>query len=283
MGETAAGRLLVAEDNPVNQEAIRRILERRGYAVTLAGDGREVVERALGAGPGGFDVIFMDVQMPELDGFEATARIRSAAGFEGVPIVAMTAHAMAGDKERCLAGGMTDYISKPIQRQALFAMLERILGVRAGGPGGAAAGGGGSAGDAGTRPGSAVGAASRVEVGAVPEAPALDAEALMDNIGGDTGMLDDLLGVLEKTRAGSLEAIRRAIAAGDGPGLDRAAHKLAGTLGTFFALGAFEAAKRLENLGREGRMEETPWAYFELERRLGAFDDAIRVLRAGRG
>lgn len=283
MGEAAAARLLVAEDNPVNQEAIRRILERRGYAVTLAGDGREVVERALAAGPGGFDVIFMDVQMPELDGFEATARIRSAAGFEGVPIVAMTAHAMAGDKERCLAGGMTDYISKPIQRQALFEMLERILGVRAA----VAAETGGSAGRVGAGAGAQslgpAGAGSRVEVGAVPEAPALDAEALMDNLGGDAGMLKDLLAVLEKTRAGSLEAIRRAIATGDGPGLDRAAHKLAGTLGTFFALGAFEAAKRLEHLGREGKMEETPWAYFELERRLGAFDEAIGGLMAGRG
>jgi len=279
MGERAA-RLLVAEDNPVNQEAIRRILERRGYAVTLAGDGREVVERALGAGPGGFDVIFMDVQMPELDGFEATARIRSATGFAGVPIVAMTAHAMAGDKERCLAGGMTDYISKPIQRQALFEMLERILGVRAGVAGGAEAR---ESAEVGVRARGTAGSGSRVEVGAVPEAPALDAEALMDNLGGDVGMLDDLLGVLEKTRAGSLEAIRRSIAAGDGAGLDRAAHKLAGTLGTFFALGAFEAAKRLEHLGREGRMEEAPWAYFELERRLGAFDEAIRLLKSGRG
>jgi CheY-like chemotaxis protein len=251
-------RLLVAEDNPVNQEAIRRILERRGYAVTLASDGREVVDRALAASPPAFDVIFMDVQMPELDGFQATARIRATPGFDRVPIVAMTAHAMAGDKERCLAGGMTDYISKPIQRQALFDLLDRILG----------------------RPAPISQGSPHPPSPFAPAAPpALDHEALLDNLGGDMAMLADLLAVLGKTRVASLDAIRHAIATADGPALDRAAHKLAGTLGTFFALAAFEAAKNLEHLGHEGRLGEAPSAYFDLERRLIAFDLAIAALQ----
>lgn len=249
-------RLLVAEDNPVNQEAIRRILERRGYVVTLAGDGREVVEKALASVASPFDVIFMDVQMPELDGFQATAKIRAAAGLERVPIVAMTAHAMAGDKERCLAGGMTDYISKPIQRQALFDLLDRLLGA----PGGAASG---------------------AQEAARGPAPVLDEAALLDNLGGDTGMLGDLLKVFDKTRGQSMEAIRAAIIEGDAKGLERAAHKLAGTLGTFFAQSAFEGAKSLEALGLAGRLSEAPGAYFELERRVRAFDAAVRRLAQG--
>ncbi len=261
----------------MNQEAIRRILERRGYAVTLAGDGREVVEKALATKPPAFDVIFMDVQMPELDGFEATARIRAAPGFDRVPIVAMTAHAMAGDKERCLARGMTDYISKPIQRQTLFDLLDRILEGRAPAAPTATPRASVATSSAPTTPPQP---ATAPPLPPIPTAPVLDAEALLDNIGGDTSMLADLLAVLAKTRATSLDAIRQAIIATDGHALDRAAHKLAGTLGTFFALAAFEAAKHLEHLGHENRLTEAPIAYFELERRLIAFDEAIAALRS---
>jgi signal transduction histidine kinase/CheY-like chemotaxis protein len=120
------GRVLLAEDNVVNQRLALRLLERQGYEVTLATTGREAAELTESTA---FDVVLMDVQMPEMNGFEATAAIRhreQAAGGR-VPIIAMTAHAMTGDRERCLAAGMDDYVSKPIDAAALFAAIERAM------------------------------------------------------------------------------------------------------------------------------------------------------------
>jgi signal transduction histidine kinase/AmiR/NasT family two-component response regulator len=138
-GPEAAARalhILVAEDNPVNQTVARRMLEKAGHRVVLAGDGRRAVEAVAGEH---FDVVFMDVQMPVMDGFEAVAEIRrreeaakrgepGAGPWNGrVPIVAMTAHAMAGDRERCLAAGMDGYIGKPFRPAELMAVLAPFL------------------------------------------------------------------------------------------------------------------------------------------------------------
>jgi two-component system, sensor histidine kinase and response regulator len=115
-------RILVAEDNLVNQRLIVRLLKKRGHRVTLAQNGREAVDAYAKAR---FDVVFMDLQMPEMDGFEATAAIRAAkkGRDEHLPIVALTAHAMKGDRERCLAAGMDGYLTKPIQTKALDEIL----------------------------------------------------------------------------------------------------------------------------------------------------------------
>jgi PAS domain S-box-containing protein len=124
----ADGRLLVAEDNPVNQLVITGMLDKRGYAYDVVNDGREAIEKLA---DGEYVAVLMDVQMPELDGFETTARIRAReteSGAERVPIVAMTASAMEGDRERCLAAGMDDYLSKPLRPDQLDAVLERWLG-----------------------------------------------------------------------------------------------------------------------------------------------------------
>jgi len=125
-----AGRpfqVLVAEDNMVNQTLARRLLERRGYAITVVGDGRAALA-ALDRES--FDLVLMDIQMPGMDGFEATAVIRQREESAGthIPIVAMTAHAFKGDQERCLAAGMDAYISKPVRQQELYATIEAILG-----------------------------------------------------------------------------------------------------------------------------------------------------------
>jgi len=123
-------RVLVAEDNPVNQRLVVRMLEKRGHRVAVAGNGREAVDVLA---KDSFDIVFMDVQMPEMDGLEATARIREKEeGSESHQIViALTAHAMKGDRERCLAAGMDAYLSKPIRPQELDDILEKYLALKA--------------------------------------------------------------------------------------------------------------------------------------------------------
>ena len=116
-------RILLAEDNPVNLKLATLILTKAGYKVFSAGNGKETVEK-FSAGPGDFDIILMDIQMPEMDGLEATKEIRDR-GYNDIPIVAMTANAMKGDREICIDAGMNDYITKPIKREIVFAIIEK--------------------------------------------------------------------------------------------------------------------------------------------------------------
>ena len=125
------GRILLVEDNSVNQLVARRLLERRGHTVVVANNGHEALAILEDASFAGFDCVLMDVQMPEMDGFECTALIRDRERATGthVPIIAMTAHAMKGDEARCLAAGMDAYLSKPIQPDEFFELIERHLDV----------------------------------------------------------------------------------------------------------------------------------------------------------
>ena len=116
-------RILLAEDNPVNQKLAKIMLTKAGYQVEVATNGKEALEKFT-ASPDDFDMIFMDVQMPEMDGLEATRAIRER-GFDTIPIAAMTAHAIEGDREMCLEAGMDDYISKPIKREVVFQVLQK--------------------------------------------------------------------------------------------------------------------------------------------------------------
>ncbi|MCP5109058.1 MAG: response regulator, partial [bacterium] len=116
-------RILLVEDNPINQKLATHLLTRGGYRVKVVNNGLEAVN-IYTSGPDQFDVIFMDVRMPEMDGKAATRAIRSR-GFTQIPIIAMTAQAMKGDRESCLEVGMNDYISKPIRREAVFAMVKK--------------------------------------------------------------------------------------------------------------------------------------------------------------
>jgi CheY-like chemotaxis protein len=120
-------RILVAEDNEVNQLVIETMLAKRGFAVDVANDGGEALAKLAHAT---YAAVFMDCQMPNVDGYEATGRIRAQErDGEHLPVIAMTAHAMAGDRERCLDAGMDDYLSKPLRPEALDAVLERWLGM----------------------------------------------------------------------------------------------------------------------------------------------------------
>jgi CheY-like chemotaxis protein len=126
--QTSGAHVLLAEDHPVNQKLALALLQRRGYQVTLARNGREACDLFVS---NRYAIVLMDMQMPEMDGYEATRAIRHFevdSGQARTPIIAMTANAMAGDRERCLEAGMDDYIAKPIKPDALFSLLERILG-----------------------------------------------------------------------------------------------------------------------------------------------------------
>jgi CheY-like chemotaxis protein len=121
-GRTTPSRILVVEDNPVNQQVVAGLLGKRGYRTAAVNNGREALAALESAT---FDLIFMDVQMPELDGLETTRLIRQDKRWLTLPIVGLTAHAMAGDRERCLEAGMNDYIAKPVRLNTLLGIVRK--------------------------------------------------------------------------------------------------------------------------------------------------------------
>jgi two-component system, sensor histidine kinase and response regulator len=241
-------RILLAEDNAVNQTLAVRLLERRGHRVVVVGDGREAVA-ALEREP--FDLVLMDVQMPELSGFEATAAIREREQVTGThtPIVAMTAHAMKGDRERCLEAGMDGYVSKPIQAERLFREIDRLVdpGSRAGAP---------------TAYTLAAPGARDVEA---RQPTVIDRGELLTRFAGDEGLLREVVGIFAGEAPQLVAAGRDAIARGDAADLQRAAHTLKGCVGNFGASPAYEAAQRVDRLAKEGRLSEAAAAFSDLE------------------
>jgi PAS domain S-box-containing protein len=248
----AAGRrlrVLVAEDHPVNQRLAVRLLEKRGHAAVVAGNGKEALA-ALEKED--FDLVLMDVQMPEMDGFEATAAIRGReqGGKTHIPIVAMTAHAMKGDRERCLAAGMDAYLAKPLQRRELFELLETLF------------------------PGSAQGGAE------APAGPVFDRDYVLARVEGDEALLRELVGLFLEQTPRLLAEIRSAIDGRDAKALERAAHALKGSAGNFGAKSACDAALRLEMLGRGGDFGEAGAAYGELNAEMERLQAALAALRS---
>ena len=219
--------VLVAEDGKVNQVVARRLLENRGHHVTLVENGREALE-ALGRER--FDVVLMDVQMPEMNGLEATAAIRGREAAEGghIPIVAMTANAMKGDEDKCLAAGMDAYIPKPVRADQLYAALEQFS----------------------TAAGKAV--AEDVDAEPLSEGRAVfDEQRFRDNTG-DVALMRELIGFFDEDSEAMLAEIDRTAEAGDGEGLHRAAHALKGMVGNYWADRSFEKATELDGKARSG-------------------------------
>jgi CheY-like chemotaxis protein/HPt (histidine-containing phosphotransfer) domain-containing protein len=245
-------RVLVAEDNRVNQVLISRLLEKLGHMVVLCGDGHAAVAEVDAQRP---DLVLMDVQMPEMDGFAATAAIRAREamhpGGRRLPIVALTAFAMKGDRERCLAASMDDYLTKPIRRDQLAAVLARFAGEALG----------------------------RAEAAAEELGPPLDEAALLAYVGGDRELLSELLGIFLDDGPGQLQALRTAVAGTDPAALMSATHALSGGLRVLGAAAATALVGRLEALGREGRLEGAAALLArlepELERVRGAAAEAI--------
>jgi two-component system, sensor histidine kinase and response regulator len=240
-------RVLLAEDNEVNQRLATAILQRLGHVVTHAKSGREVLEHLE---KDTFDLILMDIQMPEMGGVEATQRIRAREASEGghLPIVAMTAHAMAGDRERFLAAGMDEYISKPISQERLREVV-RNLGKASHQSDMAPARGG-------------TDDPSRTEKTAVSTSPAPDAadmpfnrEELLKRVESDVELLSTLVAVFKADRPHRMAEIENAVRAEDATALSAAAHTIKGALGVFGAEPARSISEELENLGRVGRVD----------------------------
>ena len=237
-------RVLLAEDNPVNQRVGRTMLEKRGHAVTLAATGTEAVaalERQ------DFDVVLMDMQMPEMDGLEATAAIRRAE--EGtdhrVRILALTASAMKGDRERCLEAGMDGYLSKPLRADELWQALD--------------------------------GVAAEIQQAAEEPGEAYSLEVALGQVGGDRALLREIAAHFAQAAHESIDRIKEGVATGDGAKVCAAAHSLKGSAGLFGAGRVTSAATRLEMMGAEGDLGDGAKALeilgTEMERLLAALSE----------
>ncbi len=222
--------ILLAEDNLVNQMVAQRVLEKWGHAVRTVNNGKEALEALKSQA---FDLVLMDIEMPEMDGLQTTAvvRLREQGTSQHVPIVAMTAHAMKGDKERCLAAGMDAYVSKPVQVNELYEVLEDLMSQR--------------------QPE----AAARREVQPDAQDPAFDRARALQFVSGSEQLLSEIAAVFLEHTPQILKEIHTAIATRDAKSLERAAHTLKGSVSVFGADAAGAAAQELEALGRAGAVE----------------------------
>jgi two-component system, sensor histidine kinase and response regulator len=261
-GSASAARLrvLVAEDNAVNQMLIVRLLEKMGHAPVLANNGQEAVA-LYDARP--FDVALMDVQMPIMDGLAATAAIRQREARKPdrprLPIMALTAFAMRGDRERCLDAGMDEYLTKPIKPEELSEALSRIL--------------------RDPRPAPAKDQVAAAPADVTPDA-AFDSAVALNYVGGDRELLDELLTIFTQDAPTRLEAIRRALAAnGDATELVREAHTLKGSLKVIGAMPAARLAQDLEEMARSGQRDDAGKTAAALEREM---DRLLQCLSASK-
>jgi len=241
-------QILLADDNAINRELTVRILSKRGHTVTAVENGKLAVQAVEAQN---FDVVLMDVQMPEMDGFEATAMIRQNEQASGrhLPIIAMTAHAMKGDRESCLAAGMDGYISKPIRAQELLEVTESFAGTS--GP---------------TR-----GVDYQVD-------SVLDRKTALERVDGDAALLADLAKLFCDGSPRMLSNIQDAITRKNADELRRAAHFLKGSVSTFAAQAAIDAALKLERIARSGELMGAGDAYASLAAEIRRLRAALQDL-----
>ena len=239
-------RVLLVEDNTMNQILAERLIRRRGDEIVVTSGGREALaafdrER--------FDLVLMDIQMPEMSGIEVTEAIRAREKERGsgerVPIIATTASAIKEDKELCFAAGMDAYVSKPIERSALYAAIDELTGRTSSH---------GHAGPANTN------ASNRPDQDAV-----FDRAAVLDTLDGDLDLLHDIVGIFLVRCPGQMDKIREAVLAHNRNLLERAAHALKGSAANLVAWGVVDAAGELEEIGRSGGFEGAGVALQSLE------------------
>ncbi len=236
--------VLLAEDTPANRKVVERVLTKRGHNVTSAGNGREAIDQFR---QNAYDVILMDVQMPSMDGLQATEAIRACEeehqASKRIPIIAMTAHAMVGDRHRCLAAGMDDYISKPINIRRLIEIVE-------------------SFGQKGPRLNPLREKTMNDNLSdTMPAYRAADAGDVMDlerslrRLDGDHSLLVDLIGFFLEDYPGLLTKMAEAAATDDSPSLQRAAHSMKGLVANFDAHFAKEIAQQIETAAKQRDMQ----------------------------
>jgi PAS domain S-box-containing protein len=244
MGQRLPLRILLAEDHATNQKLALMLLQRLGYRADVAANGLEAIEALERQA---YDVVLMDVQMPEMDGLEATRRIRRQwPGEQGPYIVAMTANAMEGDREECLAAGMDDYVSKPIRVEALVGALNKVrpLQEQVSPNGGAQMGRLGNP-DGGTEP---TGGNHQVL-----DRAAL--ETLQEVVGGETALLRELIDSFLEETPPLVATLRQALEQGDAAELHRAAHTLKSSSNDFGATTLAELCQELETMGKAGTLD----------------------------
>jgi two-component system, sensor histidine kinase and response regulator len=241
-GTGAVLRILLVEDNRVNQQVASELLGRRGHLVSIAQDGREALTRLEDES---FDLVLMDLQMPVMGGLEATAAIRQREDGTGrrTRIVAMTAHAMNADRERCLVGGMDGFLSKPVEPHLLFAVVE-----------------GGAEIAAATLAATSAASSSDTRV-------TFDADALRRRLSGNHHLMTGVIRVFLEDLPVRMAAIHDAVASRDAGALSAAAHALKGAAANLSAGGLVEAARVLERIAEESHMDaaEAAWRQLSVE------------------
>ncbi|MBN2311749.1 MAG: response regulator [Candidatus Hydrogenedentes bacterium] len=225
-------RILLAEDNATNRLVALKTLEKAGYRVDAVANGLEAV-KALETTP--YDIVLMDVQMPVMDGYEATRSIRKAGSSvlnPGVPVIAMTAHAMKGDREKCIEAGMDDYVPKPVKRRQLLAAIERCAGEGRPGP-----------------------ARASHERETSDSGEVCDRAALLERMDGDEALAQQVLDILIEQVPGQLDCIASAIARGDASAGREEAHALKGGCGSAGAMAMYRVAGEMERSCKQGDIE----------------------------
>jgi two-component system, sensor histidine kinase and response regulator len=258
-------RILLAEDNEINQQIAIELLEGVGAAVTVAGNGREAVELvSRGPQPPPFDVVLMDLQMPEMDGYQATVKLRSDSRSAALPIIAMTAHATIEERQRCLAAGMNDHIAKPIDPSSLFETVGRFY-----------------------EPATDSAPFKEAQSGAGEAAPALPSIATLDTkdglsrVGGNQKLYVKLLRQFVDQQGPVVDQITTALATGDMPNATLLAHTLRGVAGNIGATHVQFAAGALEKSLRDGAAAADVEA--ARGRVAGALDPLMAALKAALG
>jgi len=238
--------VLVAEDTPFNQKFISRLLGKWGYTAEIVDNGLKAVAAVSAAG---YDIILMDVQMPEMDGFEATAKIRELEAQKGshTPIIAMTAHAMKGDRERCLEAGMDDYVPKPISSEALANAIRNLIKDK-------------------PQP------IEKEDTVDEDTQPFFDKDALLKAFDNDMEFLKEVIDMFIADYPDMLKNITTAIESKDAPGLQRTAHALKGMLGNFQAESSAQKAYALEKMGSNGQLENAADIYRQLSAELDSLE-----------
>jgi signal transduction histidine kinase/DNA-binding response OmpR family regulator len=247
-------RILLAEDNPVNQQVAVAMLVKRGHEVHVVSNGREAVQSVQDRD---YDVVLMDIQMPEMDGFEATHAIRALPKGQQLPIIGLTAHALSGERERCLSHGMTDYLAKPFKGHELFALVERQH--QTGAP-----------------------ARSTEETPAATEAPPVDFEGFRSTLreAGAEQALYSIVDTFLRQAPDRLAALATAVASGTGSDIMRAAHVFRGAAATIGAHKLAELLKRVETSARAGEIDEAKDVFEQVSPAAHAAIDYLRAQQA---